>query len=108
MTLNTQSQSLQMHKRQAVAEEVIEGMVATYVHREDAAAEVAEDLLDGIQEMVAVNQGPPLAIVPRSPYVRTETPPQSVQYNTCRLHADNSVQMYPSHSQVKIKKLAGL
>ena len=47
-----------MPKRQAAAEEVTEGVAATYVHGDDAAAEVAEELRDGIQEMLAVNLMP--------------------------------------------------
>jgi hypothetical protein len=47
-----------MPKRQAAAKEVIEGVAATYVHGDDDAAEVAEELRDGIQEMVAVNLMP--------------------------------------------------
>ncbi len=34
-------------------------------------------------------------------------PPQSVQCNTCLLHVGNSVQAYPSHLQVKLKKKLG-
>ncbi len=52
-------------------------------------------------------QGPPRAGFPRLQFVRTETPPQSVQYTTSRLHVGNSVQAYPSHSQVKVKKTFG-
>jgi hypothetical protein len=38
----------------------------------------------------SVNQGPPRARVQRRRFVRTETPPQSVQYTTCRRHLWNS------------------
>ena len=54
------------------------------------------------------SKGPPRAGFPRRQFVRTEIPPQSVQYTTCLRHVGNSVQAYQSHSQVKLKKLAGL
>ncbi len=59
-TSSTLSLALKMQKRQAAAYEVTEGVAATVVsvHGDDAAAEVAEDFLDGIQEMVAVNLMP--------------------------------------------------
>ncbi len=40
---------------QAAAGEVTQGQAASYEHGEDAAAEVAADLSDGIKKMVAVN-----------------------------------------------------
>ncbi len=46
-----------MPKCQAAAE-VTERVTTTYIHGENAAAEVAEDLRDGIQEMVGVNLMP--------------------------------------------------
>ena len=55
---NTLIQLQQMPKRQAAVGEVTEGVAATYTHGEDAAAEVAADLRDGIREMVAVNLMP--------------------------------------------------
>jgi hypothetical protein len=47
-----------MPKRQAADGEVTEGVMATYEHGEQAAARVAADLREGIQEMVAVNLMP--------------------------------------------------
>jgi hypothetical protein len=47
-----------MPKRLAVDGEVTEGVMATYEHGEQAAAWVAADLREGIQEMVAVNLMP--------------------------------------------------
>jgi hypothetical protein len=44
-----------MPKRQGAEGKVTEGVAATYMHGEGAAAEVAADLRDGIREMVAVN-----------------------------------------------------
>ena len=44
-----------MPKRQAVAGEVTDGVAATYVHGEEAAAEVSDDVREGIREMVCVN-----------------------------------------------------
>ena len=44
-----------MPKRQAQAGEVSEGVEAVYIHGEEAAAEVAADICEGIREMVAVN-----------------------------------------------------
>ena len=43
-----------MPKRQAVAGEVTDGVAATYVHGEEAAAEVSDDVREGIREMVCV------------------------------------------------------
>jgi hypothetical protein len=43
---------------QAAAGEVTQGQAASYEHGEDAAAEVAADLSDGIKEMVAVSLQP--------------------------------------------------
>ena len=43
---------------QAIVGEVTQGQVASYEHGEDAAAEVAADLRDGIKEMVANNLMP--------------------------------------------------
>ncbi len=54
-------------------------------------------------DSAASPQGPPRAGFPRRQLVRTENPPQSVQYTTCLLHVGNSVQAYPRHSQVKVK-----
>jgi hypothetical protein len=47
-----------MPKRQAADWEVTDGVMATYEHGEQAAAVVAADLREGIQEMVAVNLMP--------------------------------------------------
>jgi hypothetical protein len=47
-----------MPKRQAADGEVTDGIMATYEHGEQAAAVVAADLREGIQEMVAVNLMP--------------------------------------------------
>ena len=47
-----------MPKRQALPGEASEGVEAVYVHGDDAAAEVAEDLSEGIREMVAINLQP--------------------------------------------------
>jgi hypothetical protein len=47
-----------MTKRQAADGEITEGVMATYEHGEQAAAVVAADLREGIQEMVAVNLMP--------------------------------------------------
>ncbi len=47
-----------MPKRQAADGEITEGVMATYEHGEQAAAVVAADLREGIQEMVAVNLMP--------------------------------------------------
>jgi hypothetical protein len=44
-----------MPKRQAAAGEVTEGVAAKYVHGEEAAAEVSDDVREGIREMVCVN-----------------------------------------------------
>jgi hypothetical protein len=44
-----------MPKRQAVAGEVTDGVAATYVHGEEAAAEVSDVVREGIREMVCVN-----------------------------------------------------
>jgi hypothetical protein len=41
-----------MPKRQAVTGEVTDGVAATYVHGEEAAAEVSDDVREGIREMV--------------------------------------------------------
>ncbi len=47
-----------MPKRQAADGEITEGVMATYEHGEQAAAVVAADLREGIQEMVTVNLMP--------------------------------------------------
>jgi len=47
-----------MPKRQAADGEITEGIMATYEHGDQAAAVVAADLREGIQEMVAVNLMP--------------------------------------------------
>ncbi len=52
------AESVEMPKRQAADGEITEGIMATYEHGEQAAAAVAADLREGIQEMVAVNLMP--------------------------------------------------
>ena len=47
-----------MPKRQAQPGEVSEGVEAVYIHGDEAAAEVADDVREGIREMVAVNLQP--------------------------------------------------
>jgi hypothetical protein len=47
-----------MPKRQAQPGEASEGVEAVYIHGDEAAAEVAEDICEGIREMVAVNLQP--------------------------------------------------
>ena len=50
-----------MPKRQAQPGEVSEGVEAVYIHGDEAAAEVADDVREGIREMVAVNVRPSTA-----------------------------------------------
>jgi hypothetical protein len=52
------SDSEAMPKREATNGEVMEGVMATYEHGEQAVTRVAADLREGIQEMVAVNLMP--------------------------------------------------
>jgi hypothetical protein len=44
-----------MTRRQAAAGETFEGVKAVYIHGEEGVAEVAEDVKEGIREMVSVN-----------------------------------------------------
>ena len=47
-----------MPKRQAQPGEASEGVEAVYIHGDEAAAQVAEDICEGIREIVAVNLRP--------------------------------------------------